>query len=121
MSESPATVTFRFSKASDYRLIPVNCVWGGRTPRGDILVHLCHENQALPETVTNTMTSEGTLGNEVSRDPNNLIDRTVLVGMVLNADQADSIGRWLVERAAEIRPPAEEKTGDGHAEASTAH
>ena len=121
MPDSQSTTTFRFSKASDYRLLPVNCVWGGRTPRGDIMVHLCHENQALPETVTHAVTSKGTVGSELSRDPMNVFDRTVLAGMVLTADQAHSIGQWLLERAAETPPQAEKKNGDGHGKSATAH
>ena len=115
------TTTFRFTKADDFRLLPVNCVWGGRTPRGDIMVNLCHENQAMPETVTHAMTSEGTLGSEISRDPINVVDRTVLAGMVLTADQAHSIGQWLLEVAAGTRPRAVKKNGDGYAKPKTSH
>ena len=115
------TATFRFTKADDFRIIPVNCVWGGRTPRGDIMVHLCYEGQALPETITHEVTSEGKLGKEIKRDPINVIDRTVLAGMVLTAEQAHSIGKWLLNKASEMNQPAEKKNGDDHDSTGTTH
>ena len=121
MPDDRLTTTFRFTKADDFRLLPVNCVWGGRTPRGDIMVHLCHEIQALPETVTHAVTSEGKLGEETKRNPVNVFDRTVLAGIVLTAEQARSIGQWLLDKAAEMNQPAEKKNGDGHDRTGTAH
>ena len=121
MPDDRLTTTFRFTKASDFRLLPVNCVWGGRTPRGDVMVHLCHEIQALPETVTHAVTSEGKLGEEIKRDPVNVFDRTVLAGMVLTVEQARSIGQWLLDHAAELRQQAAKKNGDDHDKPATAH
>ena len=121
MPDRRSTATFRFTKADDFRLIPVNCVWGGRTSRGDIMVHLCHEGQALPEMVTHAVTSDGELGGEIKRDPVNVFDRTVLAGMVLTAEQARSIGQWLLDKASEMNQPAEKKNGDGHDSTGTTH
>ena len=128
MPDRPSTVTFRFAEASDYRLLPVNALWGGRTPRGDIFVHLCHEHQALPETLTHALNSAGALGKELTREPKSVFDRTLLAGMVLSADQAESIGQWLLERADETRRRAAAKNrkaakqkGDGHGTPETAH
>ena len=85
------------------------------------MVHLCHEIEALPETVTHEVTSEGKLGREIKRDPVNVFDRTVLAGMVLTAEQAHSIGQWLMDKASEINQPAEKKNGDGHDSTGTTH
>lgn len=96
-------IAFRFQQDEDYRLIPVNGVWGGVTPRGDIKVDLFHESEAQPDVVTHELTPDSTLGEEVERSPSASIERTVLVGVVLAAEQAESIGRWLQDKAREVR------------------
>jgi hypothetical protein len=72
----------------------------GVTPRGDIKADFLHESQALPEAITHEVTAEGTL-TEGKRTPASSYQRTLLVGMVLTAEQAESIGRWLQQRARE--------------------
>jgi hypothetical protein len=101
--ESRKNITFCFQQDEDYRLIPVNAVWGGVTPRGDIKVDLCHESEAQPEVVTHEVRPDSTLGKEIKRTPSPSIERTVLVGMVLVPEHAESIGRWLQDKAREAR------------------
>ena len=99
---TPTKITFRFKKDGDYRLIPVNGVWGGTTLRGDVMVSLFHESQSLPEAVTHEVTPDDKLGKELKRTPPPIeFQRTLLVGMVLTAEQADSIGLWLQKQARE--------------------
>ena len=120
--DTPTKITFRFEKDEDYRLIPVNGVWGGATPRSDILVNLFHESYTLPEVVTHAVTPGGELGGEVKRTPKGEIHRKVLVGMVLTAEQAESIGRWLLERAREVRERTLKKGGgDSERDTPTTH
>ena len=111
-------ITFGFKKDDDYRLIPVNGVWGGMTPRGDIMVDFFHESQSLPEAVTQAVTPDGNLGEELQRAPASHVQRTVLVGMVLTAEQAESIGRWLQEKAGAVRERTGKK-GGGNSERDT--
>jgi hypothetical protein len=115
--EAPKKITFRFQQDEDYRLIPVNGVWGGVTPRGDIKVDFFHESTSQPEVVTQEVTPDGVLGKEVERIPSKSIDRTVLVGMVLSLEHAESISRWLQDKAREVRERREatgrEKEGGG--------
>ena len=109
--DTPTKITFRYEKDEDYRLIPVNGVWGGATPRSDILVDLFHESYTLPEVLTHAVTPGGQLGEEVKRTPTGEIRRKVFVGMVLTAEQAESIGRWLLEQAREVRERKLKKEG----------
>ncbi len=112
------TATFRFSKDSSYRLLPVNCIWGGLTPRGDVLAHLCYESQALPETVTHSI-EHGTVGEELERNPEMALEfrREAFAGMVLTAEQAFSIGQWLMAKSKEAgfqpKPANTNGAGDG--------
>ena len=73
------------------------------TPRGDVKVDFFHEAQSMPDEVTNSIAPDGQLGEELDRSPQRRIERTMLVGMMLTAEQAESIGRWLQEKARESR------------------
>ena len=122
--ETPKTITIHFQKDEDYRVRSVNAVWGGVTPRGDIMVDLCYESQPQPDVVTHEVTPKG-IGAEIERTPPTLfsIQRTVLVGVVLTPEHAESIGLWLQEKARESRElragvSAEEK-GGGDSEPGT--
>ena len=120
--DTPKKITFRFEKDEDYRLIPVNGVWGGATPRSDILVDFFHESYALPEMVAHAVTLDGQLGEEVKRTPPGEIRRKVLVGMVLTAEQAESIGHWLLQKAREVRERTPKKGGgDSERDTPTTH
>ena len=119
--DTSTKITFRYEKDEDYRLIPVNGVWGGATPRGDILVDLFHESYTLPKVVTHAVTPDGQLGKEVKRIPTDEIQRKVLVGMVLTAEQAESIGRWLLGKARNVRERTLEKGSDSERETPTTH
>ena len=121
MPDSRQTIIYRFTKTHDFRILPVNCIWGGRTGRGDIMVNLCNEAHALPETVVHAQTSDGNIGEELSREPFNVVDRTAFAAMVLTAEQAHSIGEWLMARAAEARQLAEQQKGGGDDRPATAH
>ena len=100
--ETSKKIGFRFKKDDNYRLVPVNGVWGGPTPRGDIMVDFFYESQSLPEVIQQEVTPEGTLGKELVKRSTE-IQRTVLVGIILTAEQADSIGRWLQQKALDFR------------------
>lgn len=115
----PKKITFSFSRDDEYRVIPVNGVWGGVTPRSDIRVELFHESQAMPKTITHAVTPEGDLGAELERKPAPAFHRQVFLGMMLTAEQAESIGRWLQEKAREARERAGGKGGGDNSEHDT--
>ena len=108
--ESPAKqLTFRYFKDPSYRLVPINGVWGGITSRGEIHMELFHESQALPEVVVRSLTAEGGLGKEVDHQPPREISRTILVGVTLNEESAESVAKWLHARVRQLRQRNEKK------------
>ena len=118
----PKKIAFHFEKDDDYRLISVNGVWGGPTPRGDIIVDLFHEAQSLPEKITHETTSDGRLGKEIERTPPATWQRTLMVGMTLTAEHAESIGLWLQNAAREAREQMKAKgAGDNERDSTTTH
>lgn len=97
-------VKFVYRRAADYRIIPANGVWGGVTPRGDLLAEFYVESLTTPETVTHLVRADGRLGEELSRAPaQRPFVREVQVGLVLSLAQAESIGKWLVNKAEEFK------------------
>ena len=107
MAQQVKKVKFGFKRDDNYRLIPVNGVWGGATARGDIRVDFFYESIAMPNEVTHELTLDNRLGPELGRKPAQDLQRTVLVGMMLTPEQAESIGRWLQEKAIEVRTAKE--------------
>lgn len=105
-------ITFGFTQDSNYRFIPVNGVWGGVTSRGDVKVDFFYESFRVPAEVTHELTRDSRIGKELDRQPEQYCERTVMVGMMLTVEQADSIGRWLQEKALEARTAREGLGGD---------
>ena len=116
--ETPNKIRFCFKKDDNYRIVPVNGVWGGPTLRGDIQVDFFHESQLLPEVIEQEVTPEGTLGKELDRRSSE-IQRTVLVGIMLTVEQADSIGRWLQQKALDVRKQRAMRGGDSERDTPT--
>lgn len=119
MANVKKSVKFCFKQDDDYRLVPVNGVWGGVSPRGDIKVDFFYESYTVPDEITQVIAPDGKLEEELQRKQSALLQRTVLVGMMLTADQAESIGRWLQEKAREHRRLARTK-GDTDSERDSA-
>ena len=121
-ADQPESVTFRFKKDDHHHVSPVNAVWGGRSPRGDIVVHLCQETESVPDTVVHELTDQGQLGRELKRTPKT-IDRVVFSTIVLAPQNAHSIGQWLIERAIEagFRPLSNREEGGSRGRSETAH
>ena len=102
--ENSKKVKFRFVRDGEYRLVPVNGVWGGVTPRGDITAEFFHEALICPVSVTHAVTEADGLGPEVERqldDPSSQVTRSLMFGVVLTPEHAESIGQWLVDKARE--------------------
>ena len=116
------SVTFRFKKGDDHHVAPVNAVWGGRSPRGDIVVNLCQETESVPDIVVYEVTDQGDLGRELERTPKT-VERVVFSTIVLTPKNAHSIGAWLVERAIEagFRPLSNTEEGGDRGGSETTH
>ncbi|SRR6266436_5173855 len=95
---------FAFHRAAGYRMVASNAVWGGVTPRGDILAEFAVESLEDPETITNVVRADGALGAELSRTPKDrVIRRELQVGIIFTVNSAESLANWLIEKVAEIK------------------
>lgn len=96
MDEKINTITIRFSKATDYRMIAATGVWGGLNAAGNLSIDFYVEKKDIPESVT-LQVSPGSIV-EVNRTGESTI-REMQVGMELRPDIAYSIGAWLIDQA----------------------
>jgi len=93
-------IVYTMRRSTDYRLFPVNGVWGGPTPTGEVRCDFIFEAQELPDEIAYMVTPDG-LGPEVRRDGNVRLVREAQVGVVMSIGAAKSIGAWLIKRAEE--------------------
>lgn len=104
-------VRFGLKQDEDYRLIPINGVRGGAPPRGDIGADFLYEPYTVPTEVTHRVTPHGQVREELERNVPQQLQRTVFACMMLTVEQADSIGRWLQEKAREMHTLREDSMG----------
>jgi len=101
IDDAPKTkqVIVYYEKSDDYKLLPASGAFGGPTPTGDIIVEFFAERPTAPQKVILEVDPTG--AKEVKRVGGKVI-REIQVGIMLRADQAHSIGKWLIEKAAQV-------------------
>ena len=103
----PKKIKFVFKRSSDYKLLPVNGAWGGLTPRGDFILEFFVEHNTTPNYVTNEITPEGKLGDEVEKDPKEpegiiSVTRELVGGILVSIEHAKSLANFILEKCSEF-------------------
>lgn len=92
-------VKFIHNRPDDYKIYPVNGVWGGMTPRGDLICHFFVEQQAIPEELVHKLEEDGSLGPPVEEPRKKpIVIRDFQAGILLNREQAISFANWILEK-----------------------
>lgn len=102
MSEAPSSVTFHYIKANDFRVVHVDGAIGGITPRGLIHAAIYNERAAIPQTVVNSLNTDGLVGEVMEVNVKPGIVREMQVDLLLDRDAAESLRIWLGEKVAEL-------------------
>ncbi len=102
-TESPTSLKFHITKDEGCRGVPVSGAWGAVTPQGDTFMDVYHMAEALPNEITQQVSPDGALGDVLQQSTAFGLQRNVRVGMVLNEEPADRMGRWLREMADQAR------------------
>lgn len=92
------TIKFKYIFDDNYNPVYVNGAQGGITPQGEIVANFYLERLALPNTQTQAVSSNGTLGDVISSEPEDLNQsfvRFIKNGVVMNLQTAKSISNWL--------------------------
>lgn len=82
-----------------------NGAFGGVSTQGEIIANFFLERMPVPNSVTNSVNPDGTLGGVVEIDPENLNDtviRYISTGIVLNEENAKSVYEWLGNQIQEL-------------------
>jgi len=92
-----------FEKDNKYISLYVNGAWGGLTSNKEIRMELYSELQNQANIITYEISDTGSLGKEISREPEINMEeiemtRTLLAGITMQIETAESIGKWLLEK-----------------------
>lgn len=98
-------IEFAFKTHPDYRIVSANGVWGGITTRGDLKMDFLVEYRATPHKVTNVIGSDSKVGDEISREPEDIregkpvvVTRELQCGVLLSIEHAETIANWMLEK-----------------------
>lgn len=91
-------IQFHMLKSSGHRVVYVDGVFGGVSPRGVIHMALFSERFPIPQTIVHEVVG-GKLGTEVERRGREGVVRDVEVSVIMRPDTAVAVARWLLEKA----------------------
>lgn len=109
----PKKVKFVYYKPEDYKIHPVNGVWGGPTGRGDIVVHFFVERHEIPKEHIHSVNEDGSLG-PLEREEKEMLQvaRELQVGIMLSPREATNIAKWLNEQVEKFKEFVPKKEGE---------
>lgn len=103
-------VLIKYTRASDFKYIPVTGVVGGATPNGEILGSFFIEHSQHPEQIELTLDEKGRSVKEDEFRSEHQVTREIMIGIMLNPKSARSIGNWLVNWAEKVQTQNPAKT-----------
>jgi hypothetical protein len=103
-------IRFDFIKSNYFRVIHVEGVFGGNSPRGLINMAVFNERWPIPKQITHEFT-DGQSGEEIERTSRDAVVREVEAQLVMNIETAKIICKWLESKIknAEKQTKAEEE------------
>jgi hypothetical protein len=113
MSQNKPELKFKYIFDYCYNPVYVNGAHGGVSPRGELVMNFYLERMALPESITHEINPNGTIGNEVAAEPEDLknsLVRFIEAGVVMNYQNAKELLLWLGERVKEMEALERAKT-----------
>jgi hypothetical protein len=97
------TIAFDYIKTSGFQSLHVDGAIGGMTPRGDVNVAFFAERAALPRRLVHELNDDGTLGEIKDMESRNSVVREMSVGVVMSAQVAEELHKWLGDQIALIK------------------
>jgi hypothetical protein len=98
--EKPNTLKFHYIKSTLFRVVHVDGLYGGPTPKGDIQLTFYNERVAIPQQTAQVLNADGTLGPEVAegRIGREGIVRELEVSAILDVETARGLRDWLTDQ-----------------------
>ena len=98
-------IKFKYVFPENYNPIYCNGAFGGISAHGEIIANFFLERMPIPNSMTNLVNPDGSLGGVVSVDPETLdetVIRQVSTGIVINEESAKAIHAWLGNQIQEL-------------------
>lgn len=87
---------FKYKFPDDYAPTYVNGCYGGRNPKGEIVMNFFSERIPVPNSETFELSEDGKLGMRIGVDPETMpMIRTVPCGIIMTEESAKEIYSWL--------------------------
>jgi len=105
-------IKFKYIFQEDYNPIYINGLFGGITPRGEIVVNFFLERHGLPTSQIHEISENGFIGGEIDREPKDHRDsmvRYVEQGIILNIQNAKALNKWLEGHIAKLEKALKEE------------
>ena len=96
--EKSNIISIKYIFNPDYNPVYINGAYGGINPKGEIVANFFLERMALPYEIFHKVNTNGSLGDAVGCDPDDLersLVRYVSSGIVLNKKAAYDVIAWL--------------------------
>ncbi|MCB1521569.1 MAG: hypothetical protein KDJ37_13470 [Hyphomicrobiaceae bacterium] len=108
-------VAIDYIKTSSFKVDWADGAVGGVTPAGYVHVAFYAERLSIPRRLVFSLTPDGALGDEIAnkrRDRNSVV-RELSTDVMMSANVAEQIGRWLIEMANDARGINAEQSDTG--------
>lgn len=103
-SQPPTEVVFHYIKSHQFRVVRVDGAHGGVAPRADAIhMAIFSERFPIPLQVAHAIDQNGRIQQQTSKVDRGGIVREVEADLILTPDVAESLAKWLNEKAAEAR------------------
>lgn len=101
-ADQPESVTFHYIKSPLFRVLHVDGVIGGVTPRGRIHCAVFSERPAIPQSTEQAISPEGQLGDLLRAEGRQGIVREIDADLQLDKTTAVQLRDWLTDRINEL-------------------
>lgn len=102
LDPAPANVRFYYIKSGQFRVLHVDGILGGITPKGLIHIATYRERPAIPQTSDHAITPQGDLSPPVAQEGKAGIVREMDADLILSRQTAVEIRDWLTQRIEEL-------------------
>lgn len=106
--EIPTKIRFIYKKPDEHQTHFVNGAYGAINLRGDFEFNLFYEHGDIPEEELMTV-EDGKLKPEVQNIADVTIIRDLKVGIIMTQEQAENLGKWLLDTIDEFKKNTENK------------
>ena len=89
------TLKFKYKVPDNYAPVYTNGCYGGKSPRGEIVINFFSERLPIPNSETFEL-DQGKIGDRINVDPEEMpIIRTISCGVIMSENNAREIYNWL--------------------------